>query len=68
MSEQEQKPAMRNFIPAWYYRSVQIELLLTLAEADGASPEELEQLRTALIGPREPELVSLDEIYGKEEE
>ena len=62
-----EKPRMHNFIPAWYARSVQIELRLTIAEADGATPEELEQLRAMLLGPREPVLVSLDEIYGKEE-
>lgn len=62
-----EKPKMHNFIPEWYFRSVQIKLLLTIAEADGATPEEIAQLRTALLGPSEPVLVSLDEIYGKEE-
>ena len=63
-----EKPQMRSFIPAWHAQAVLIEAILAMAKAEGCTPREIEKLRTALLGPREPVLVSLDDIYGKEEE
>lgn len=62
-----EKPQMHNYIPAWHAQALWNKLLLELAESEGYSPEELEKIRQMLATPREPVLVSLDDIYGKEE-
>lgn len=61
------KRQMHSYIPTYHAQAVLIEAILAMAKAEGCTPREIEKLRTAFYASREPELVSLDDIYGKEE-
>ena len=62
------KPTLRGYIPYWHDLALTKAALIELAKVKGYSDEDIAKIRKMLDPQIEPVPVSLDDLYGEEEE